>query len=373
MERRIPELDGLRGLAIAAVLLYHLWPRENGLHPLFRGGWIGVELFFVLSGFLITSILLKQVGQPNYYRRFYWRRFLRIFPLYYALLAGVTALMVALRGVGYLNQIRAEWGSLGWFVFFAGNFPTAWHAAWPPQVPFLPLWSLQIEEQFYLLYPAIVAFAALRPGRLKHALWTGVAVSLIARCVAWWFWPANAYAPYVLTICRMDSLAFGGLLAISQREKTGLRIQGWWLGAGAAALGTAAFLFGDAWQENSVHTWGITLLGLWFAGCVGWALQNTQTAKTVFLRWRPLTYLGTISYGVYLLHMSVAFVIRMVLHQPAAPANLTTFVITTALSIAAGAVSWHLFESRLLSWGHPRSFEKPAALALVREAPALDS
>jgi peptidoglycan/LPS O-acetylase OafA/YrhL len=362
MHTRIPELDGLRGIAISSVLLYHFWPKSHGLYPVFRTGWVGVELFFVLSGFLITRILLEGAGKPNQLRRFYWRRALRIFPLYFAVLAAIVGLAVWLGGSSYLDEMRREWGSPAWFAVFAGNLPTAWQEAWPPAGSFVPLWSLQIEEQFYLLYPVVVT---LWPRRLRHVLWAAVAVSLVARYALWWWWPDNAHAPYVLTICRMDSLALGGLLALARRDAN-QPLKGWWLAAGASVLAATALLAGNAWQSNFVHTAGITAVALWFTACLGWVLQHAGSGETAWLRWRPLAYLGTISYGVYLLHMPVAYAFT----KAGIGETMAALPLVVGMSIAAGAVSWRFYEARIIRWGRSMEAASPRSTHIA-QAPVL--
>ena len=136
--RRILELDGLRAFAILPVILHHCYP----FHGPFawtgfvgEAGWMGVDLFFVLSGFLITGILVDAVSQPHYYRNFIIRRSLRIFPLYYAALTLFT--LAAWKGGGEQWAEMKQWG-IGWFVFYVGNLRASWLNAFPPVFSFVP-------------------------------------------------------------------------------------------------------------------------------------------------------------------------------------------------------------------------------------------
>ena len=156
-QRRVPELDGVRALAILPVILLHCRPTGDHwrwLSSIGANGGIGVSLFFVLSGYLITGILLDSVDKPHYYRNFITRRALRIFPLYYAALAAFVLFPAFFADAASWSEMR-KWG-VGWFFVYAGNLRQAWLAQWPPVLSFSPLWSLQIEEQYYLLFPWVV-------------------------------------------------------------------------------------------------------------------------------------------------------------------------------------------------------------------------
>ena len=156
VNRRIPELDGLRGIAILLVLMFHLTPAKVPLLAAYfiQAGWLGVDLFFVLSGYLITGILVDTAGRPGYYRNFILRRTLRIFPLYFACLA--------------IACIRTYWPAYSpghgffetggwWYAIYLGNVQVFLQNRWPLDLALLPLWSLQVEEQFYLTFPLLVA------------------------------------------------------------------------------------------------------------------------------------------------------------------------------------------------------------------------
>lgn len=305
----LPALDGVRGLAILLVLLSHFtlreyWPTER-IYYIVQSGWIGVDLFFVLSGFLITGILLDSKEKPHYFRKFYKRRVLRIFPLYYfvVLVTWVTVVFVEkaperLRGLD----------SFAWFFTFTPNI------AMGLKNEFLyhsfvfnlnHLWSLAVEEQFYVFWPLVVW---LLPRRTLAV----VCLLLLAMSTGLRNMTDNivgeklSVASYVLTYCRMDGLAIGAFVA------TALRL-GWlqnipyrfWL-ARILLLWTGwkiAWLFIDGTQP---YLW--TLSSLFFASLMLLALNPDARAYTRRLcENRFLMHLGKFSYGLYVFHHMLNF------------------------------------------------------------------
>ena len=202
--RHIPALDGIRGIAIIWVVLHNATampfaPASRGWHvlPLLaQPGWIGVQLFFALSGFLITAGLLDSRGSPHFFRDFYAKRALRIVPLYY------TVLFVLLVLLPWLARPPAPFSSAHqaplWF--FAAN--------WVESLPygFAHFWSLAVEEQFYLLWPLVVVGLAPR-GLLRACLWIAAGALLLRGALA--AYGVASWTLYVNTACRMDALALG--------------------------------------------------------------------------------------------------------------------------------------------------------------------
>ena len=217
---RMPALDGLRGLAILSVFLYHyaggveLRPNSAWLRAMYsvtQFGWVGVDLFFVLSGFLITGILYDTQGESGYYSKFYARRSLRIFPIYYLYIA-IVAIVGGFVGIHW----RAAQAT---FLLYVG-FPCA--LVWPDIIPatsyirITHLWSLCMEEQFYLVWPWLISALA-TPRRILRTCGLLIFVALALRSLIWvtgWLGPAWGYTflPF-----RMDTLAVGAALAILVR------------------------------------------------------------------------------------------------------------------------------------------------------------
>ena len=177
----IAELDAIRAFAVAIVLLDHFWPKtlSTAIYSVGQMAWIAMDAFFVLSGFLITSILVDTRSTPDYFRNYYVRRALRIFPLYYVvLLAAIAMLKLTPGGAGYRDFVH-NWGSPEWFAVYLGNIRTAYLGAWPPTSTMGVMWSLQIEEQFYLLFPLLVRWMRLE--HLSRLLWCLVFLSPVCR------------------------------------------------------------------------------------------------------------------------------------------------------------------------------------------------
>ena len=254
----MPGLDGLRGAAILLVFLYHALrsipdATRGGewVHRLANTGWMGVDLFFVLSGFLITGILLDTKSSPRYFRIFYGRRALRILPLY---LTFVTVLLFVVPVLPMVSpgQAAGVVGAKAWYWTHSVNFMIArngweqgtWHSG--------HLWSLSLEEQFYVCWPAVVYLCSRR--RL-----VGVTIALVLGVwvvrAALVSWGASSVAIYVLLPTRMDSLALGALLAVLAREHAAwFRVGRWTAPAVGAALALAYVFREDALLSSGALT-----------------------------------------------------------------------------------------------------------------------
>jgi peptidoglycan/LPS O-acetylase OafA/YrhL len=348
---RVSELDGLRGIAILLVLVFHFTPASGFLHPLahvFQVGWIGVDLFFVLSGYLITGILLDSASRPHYYRNFIVRRSLRIFPLYY----------VCLLLYGYLtfhpNPLRWSQflgvGDARWYLVYVGNVWAFLRNAWPGAAILTPLWSLQVEEQFYWSYPFLVQ--AVRRGTLAGILAASVVAALVARIILAVAMPANAIGGYVLMPCRMDALAMGGLVAVAARESPRW-LKHPWIGR-LTVLCLAIFLavcllVSETPWSRAMCTFGYSAIDLAFTGLLILLIGRRRPLLVRVCRWRWLVWLGIISYGLYLLHvpaLTLADRLAPALHM--APRGSAVFFLAMGMAVGAASLSWVVFESQVL-------------------------
>lgn len=306
----VPELDGLRALAALAVLVVHtsiLCP-EAHWHTAFarwsRGGWLGVDLFFALSGYLITRNLLGLREGPRYYAPFYARRIARIFPLYYLYLALVFAVTTHAHLPRHLYDLApADW----WMFFlFVGNLPAA-SEQWPG-ILLAPLWSLAVEEQFYAAWPLLVRRRSI-PALLGVCAGAAV-VALGMRGLAETY--LGESAPYVLALCRIDALLAGAAVALLAHVHGGARVAAWCRAHVAEAVTwlvvVALTPLGPRFVQGVYPSTAYTLVGyavtaLACAVIVGSVAHGAPPVP--WLRVRPLVYVGRISYGVYVLHAAV--------------------------------------------------------------------
>lgn len=338
----IPAFDGLRGIAIVAVLLYHCLPRMQGtfLVKFVAWGWAGVSLFFVLSGFLITGIILDSGSAPRFYSNFYARRFLRIWPVYWLLLF-LHYFFFPLIFSGYrwmLHDVTAApWLFL---LLFVQNL---WQVTLPGAIG--PTWSLAIEEQFYLFWTPIV--------RCIPPRWLLLAASamLVASPMVRLFW-GSRFTP-TNTLTHLDGLAIGSLVAIA------LRVLPWspvvWKGISRAALAIGAA--GVALMLNHGSAYTDTLLAVGFGGMLLAALLGQAAPRPSFycraLSFRPLSFVGKISYGLYLTHILVFSLLGNYVDKPlerfGIAGNLTIVAIRLAASIGVAALLWVSFEKPILN------------------------
>ena len=300
--RRVPQLDGLRAIAILLVLVTHFWSYPAGFEPinrLARTGWAGVDLFFVLSGFLITRILLDARDSARYYRDFFARRVLRIFPLYYALLA-VVFILLPLHGTSPALQVVIHDRPL--YVGYLANVALVLHG-WQ-LFPLDITWSLAVEEQFYIVWPFVVRRLPL--GGLLLALAGTVVVVPVIRTVAWLGFGVGWMATHMLTFFRLDGLALGGLVAlVLHRGSLGVPALRRVAVGVLAVVGPLLLLLieTDRFRRDSllVGTIGYSLLAVFFAALLVCSLP-AGSHLTRLLSHAALRRIGVVSYGIYIVH-----------------------------------------------------------------------
>lgn len=365
-QARIAELDGLRGLAIGLIMWHHLvenfLPPGNGswlgwLRVASNLSWCGVDLFFVLSGFFIGGILLDQRGSPRLARVFYLRRAVRILPLYYGTLAvAFICVHLGLPGAGHLFP---EWV----YAAFLTNFYLAAHGSWD-WLPLSVLWSLAIEEQFYLAAPWIVR--TLKPPALPWLALGLVCAAPLLRLAGIAFYPGHSLAVHVLMPMRVDALALGALVAWVLRAGqprgfwTGLfRLWPHSLGLGLALLAGLTLLRAKEGSEF-MAAGGYTLLALVFALIVAVVAGVRPAGFNRLLAWRPLVLLGRHSYFLYLWHGLLGLGLIRWWGGPRFQINSLSagciILGAVALTWLAAGVSWRFFESPLIRWGQRHTY-----------------
>ena len=358
----IPALDGVRGLAILLVLAHNLNPFSSTGRPLERWieydsnfGWVGVQLFFVLSGFLITGILLDTRGAPRYLRAFFARRVLRIFPLYYGVLVGGLLVLPAL-GLAP-HRLLADPEHRVWLWIYLVN----WAEPLGRGVAAFPhFWSLAVEEQFYLVWPFVVRHAT--PRRLL-AITGGVMLAALAARIAVRRAGLGGEAAYMFTVCRMDALAVGAAVAALIRMPAAhawLARQRVRIATGAGALFVAGFATTGGYARASIadQTWGYTILALVFAALVLIVVLDHERGRGwlgAIFQHPILRSFGTYSYGIYLFHQFINQLIGVPLLDRLLPrgvgikAGIVYMVAVTAASYAVAFVSYHGFEKHFLA------------------------
>ena len=280
--RRVRELDAVRGLAAVAVVIFHLWflGTVKGV-GMFAALQFAVDMFFILSGFLITTIILGHGHQRGFLKNFYARRSLRIWPIYYLTLMTVAAVSTFLS-----PRPSMEW--LPSYLIYMQNFQKYWFAPAPRPEYIAHFWTLAIEEQFYLLWPA--SLLLLGKKCLIHLCLALLAMSIAAR--------SAGYSEKIL-IARCDGFALGALLAyLSHGGFMQVRPRLWrfiWMLAIAAGLAA----LGATWSIRPLH---LSFINFIFAAILGLILCSLDLPLVAPLRDRRLAYLGVISYGLYLYH-----------------------------------------------------------------------
>lgn len=349
--KHIHGFDGLRAFAVLSVMFYHLgWPG-------FGFGWAGVPFFFVLSGFLITGILLdNKEDQPrHFFTTFYMRRTLRIFPLYFAFL-GIVFVWCAFLGI----HTQGWW----YFILYVQNYYLgAREFQLIPGQDIAHTWSLAVEEQFYLLWPLIVYFVSTK--RLKLLIAALIVVSIVSRYLLATKSHFVAFAPLS---SNFDTLCLGAYLAIVRRDSPRLlnRTSVGFFVAGVLAIAWNVVYPG--FGLNASNTMFMLAQAFFFAGIVG----ITACYRFAPLGWKPLAYTGKISYGLYILHAFSFNVFSVAIYNHWMP-DLGKPVMDTLRLIATFAIavaSFHLMEAPILrlkdrfSYG-ARSHKSYAARATV--------
>lgn len=370
--RHIPALDGIRGLAILGVMASHLFagnppgPVIRTLHSIASFGSHGVDLFFVLSGFLITGILYDSLGDPRFFRKFYARRSLRIFPLYY----GVLLVLLLLTHPLHLHWQHMQWVLLAYLQntnlvmpfdqFNVGGALELDH-----------LWSLAVEEQFYLVWPILVFLLAARRRVLRLALGLSVAALVVRATFAAHHLTYNFINRS--TLSRADTLLLGAALALLLRgSRHDLTLR---LAPAVLALSTAVYLAllqltRAPWTPASLHIHalffclGYTLLATASAALIAWCLRPSTWPRRLF-ELRPMRFFGKYSYGLYVLHgVALPFLVATFRgwFESISPNKLLSIggasLLTILVATAAAWLSYNLYERQFLRLKHLFDYDR---------------
>ena len=363
LPRHLPVLDGIRGVAVLVVMVFHFGRFRAEILPdrafqmIVESGWAGVDLFFVLSGFLITGILFDAKGLPTYFRNFYTRRALRIFPLYYAYLAlFIVALPLAFPG-RYDSLVEAQ----GWFWAYLSNLFVAregWLSS-PSSIGGNHFWSLAVEEQFYLVWPAVVFWCGRR--RLMQLCAIAFALAIAVRVGLRWSDLHDA-AGYVLLPARLDALAAGSFLALAVREPGGLeRLVRRAAVVGPAAVAGLAAIFvwrgGLYFTDVPTQTAGFSALAVACGALIIWLVGRPESRASRVLSHPGMRFWGKYSYALYVVHPAAGMLVRsqglVTTQLPAVagshiPAALFVIAVKIAVATTLALLSWHLLEKHFI-------------------------
>ena len=382
---RIPELDGIRGVAILLVLLYHyfLLALHPALHswqwfalgPL-RFTWSGVDLFFVLSGFLIGGILYDARASKNYYRTFYFRRMYRIFPLYFLWLTLFVAglYLAGQHSEGPLHELFNR--DLPWWSYFLflQNFFMSAHQNFGPQWLRIT-WSLAVEEQFYLLLPWFV-----RNFRGRALIVVTVASILGAPVFRFCLWLSgnDYYGPYTLLLSRADGLGMGVLIALACRNE-----RAWnWLAARRKQLCVALLLFGCGAaflylrhyvEGRPFYVFGLSWVAAFYATLLTLTVVNPGRIALLVFGNPLLQRLGTVAYAVYIFHEGIHRLLYLAFfgREPDIIdwSSLAVTLLSLAIVMLLAALSWRVLEHPLIRRAHAKYLYTPQAAPVSSSVP----
>ena len=335
-------LDGIRGLAAVAIVMHHalltlpdaVWPLYVHWTQLITSYfYLGVDLFFVLSGYLITSLLLLARRSPNFYRNFYWKRVFRILP----------ALVLVLLVTHYAGWL--SWHEVFLALFFVANLRELWHM--PEGGPF---WSLAIEEQFYIVWPAVVRHE--RPRAMYRTLLALMILPVLLRAIS----VALHHGRMHYTFIHCDGLAWGALLAmLAYRARIPFRDYNnarFWMGTGRWMLlfGIPTMVVGLGLEIAHRPEYGLILTASppLFSGVLAYLITHRQGLWSRFFSSVPMRFLGSISYMMYLSHAYIMATYDKVFHgfwsHPTPTGYYVRFVAVMVSTILICAASLHLFE-----------------------------
>ena len=381
--RRVPELDGIRGMAILLVLIWHYGvvisePAPDSflfyVQSILSLTWSGVDLFFVLSGFLIGGILIENKGASNYFKVFYARRICRILPLYFFSLFLFFLLIFifpSLNTASPINWLFENSLPLWTYATFTqnitmaqfGSFGSSWLSV---------TWSLAVEEQFYLVLPVVIFSFSRR--KLPFLLTCFILAAPLLRFALYFIHPRPRFAGYMLMPCRADALLLGVLCAyiIHNRQLAAKHLRilyGVFILLTLGVIGIISSiintkLIGPFTLHPFVYTW----LALLYACFLLIAITEKRGLFSAIARIRWLRNLGFISYGVYVYHIAALGLTHALFsgHEPQVNGWKDAFVtfIALLLTLAISHLSWKFFEKPIVAIGHSFKYKQTSKIEL---------
>lgn len=376
LPHRYQQLDGVRGIAILLVVLWHFVAIQLDPSPrsplisiakyLLGMTWSGVDLFFVLSGFLIGGILLDNRDTPNYFRTFYIRRICRIFPLYFAwflLFILITTEAANFSSASPYNTLFQYPLPIWSYATFMQNFTMASASTMGPE--WLDVtWSLAVEEQFYLILPLVIRFVPIQ--KLPAVLLTVIAGVPILRMILIPI-TQSTYPSFLLMPCRADALLLGVLSAWMLREKHAAQylrdhVRMLYVIFGIL-LGGMTFLAIIAPSITGLYatSYGYTWVALFYTCLILIAMTEKEGLVLSLTKTRWLCHLGLLAYGVYMIHQAVNILAHGAILNQSPQMNTGSDLLVTAVALLAtillAGFSWHLYENRFVRMGHSFSYE----------------
>jgi peptidoglycan/LPS O-acetylase OafA/YrhL len=359
--RHIPALDGLRGTAILLILYDHLfWSNPQSGNRFFDfmnevrdSSWVGVNLFFALSGFLITGILFETLNHKEYFKVFYARRALRIFPLYYGFLFLILVLT---------KPLHFHWNGWQYYYLTYTNNLALWRYHVPLVLPYFNInhfWSLDVEEQFYLVWPFVLHRVKSATSLIKISLATCLVVlSIRTTLVLLRGHFTNPYLVYSPTFSCTDNLLFGCSLALVLRTGWRQRILRLAPRVFAACAAFVLLLFfmnhGLTLQSNLVASIGISAIGIMATSLIAITLRTGSISESIFSN-PVLRFFGRYSYGLYIYHYSIDGNVASLLRpwfanhfHSKAIGVVAAATVSALVSIVVALISYHLFEVQIL-------------------------